>query len=220
MSHMRRMLLVAIASSISASIAPPATAAETLLAGGGSQSLARTAGGAVWVWGYRGRGAADERAAIVRPVRVEALRDIAAGSFSSQFHVLALLRDGSVRACGWNFFGQLGDGTDAVRAEPVVVERLHNAVAVAAGADFSLALAADGGLWASGWNRQGQLGDGTTETRLAPVRVRGLSGVRAIAAGFTDAFAVTAEGRAWTWGRSYVEPATHSRATPRMIPGL
>ena len=62
-------------------------------------------------------------------------------------HSLALKRDGTVRAWGYNAFGQLGDGTNSRRTAPVKV-KIKNVKAIAAGCDHSLALKKDGTVWA------------------------------------------------------------------------
>lgn len=80
---------------------------------------------------------------------------------------LALLKDGAVKAWGYNYEGELGDGTftsggcDCSRV-PVAVGDLSEVTAIAAGetADDSLALRKDGELLAWGGNFDGSLGDG------------------------------------------------------------
>jgi alpha-tubulin suppressor-like RCC1 family protein len=204
------------------------TAAQPLIAAGGEQSLAMKADGSVWVWGYSGRGEPSPGAAQVHPVPVNRVRGIVAAAVSSQHHFLGLQRDGHVLAWGWNFFGQLGDGTQRPRDAAVAVKSLRGIVAVSAGSDFSAALGADGGVWVWGGNFIGQLGElggPAPALRLAPVRLPGLSGVRAIAAGLGDSYALDAAGRVWTWGRSSYpgESATASgaaRYAPVLVAGL
>ncbi|MEU9014675.1 RCC1 domain-containing protein [Streptomyces sp. NPDC048479] len=36
-------------------------------------------------------------------------------------HTIALMSDGSVKACGWNAYGQIGDGTTTDRYRPIKV---------------------------------------------------------------------------------------------------
>ena len=97
---MRRVIFTAITCSVLAWCVAPAVSAEPLIAAGGSQSIATDADGGLWVWGYRGRGELGPRTAILRPVKVPRLRTVVAASVSSQFHFLALLADGGVRAWG------------------------------------------------------------------------------------------------------------------------
>ena len=74
---------------------------------------------------------------------------------------LALLSDGTVRAWGWNRYGQLGDGSSRDSVLPVPVSGLAGVAAVAAGSEFGLALKRDGTVWAWGDNWNCQLGLGT-----------------------------------------------------------
>jgi alpha-tubulin suppressor-like RCC1 family protein len=83
--------------------------------------------------------------------------------------------DGTVWAWGYNFFGQLGDGTTTQRTTPVQVPGLTGVIAVAGSSYHSLAVRNDGTVWAWGNNGYGQLGDGTSTQRTSPVQVSGLS---------------------------------------------
>ncbi len=132
---------------------------------------------------------------------------IAAG----QYHSLALCSDGTVAAWGNNDYGQLGDGTNTSRDEPVAVNVAGTAlegktvVAIAAGESHSLALCSDGTVVAWGYNL-GQLGDGTYFDRNEPVALdvveTALEGrsVIAIAAGQYHSLALCSDGTVVAWG--------------------
>lgn len=109
------------------------------------------------------------------------------------------MSDGTVWAWGDNMYGQLGQGSTATVAGPVLVGGLNNVVAVAAGARHCLAVRNDGTVWAWGENSGGRLGDGTSVDRSSPVRVVGLGGVVAVAAGVSHNLALKSDGTVWTW---------------------
>ena len=128
---------------------------------------------------------------------------IAAGSH----HSLFLMDDGTVRTCGRNTDGELGDGTNVNRRTPVEIGLGTGTVtAVVAGCHFSLALMDDNTLKSWGDNSYGQLGDGTNVDSNVPVTVNGdsspLENVSAISAGTYHAIALTTGGFVWTWGRN------------------
>ncbi len=54
------------------------------------------------------------------------------------------LADGTIRAWGYNCYGQLGDGSTTSRASPVTVGGITNAVAIAAGGYHTVALLSNG----------------------------------------------------------------------------
>jgi alpha-tubulin suppressor-like RCC1 family protein len=89
----------------------------------------------------------------------------------------SLKNDGTVWACGDNYYGQLGDGTTTDTNTPVQISSLSGIIAVSAGVVHSLFLKNDGTLWACGYNAQGELGDGTDSLRSTPVQVQNLCSV-------------------------------------------
>ena len=84
-------------------------------------------------------------------------------------HTCALTGDGDLRCWGWNFHGQLGDGTVDSRLEPTAIELSHVA-AFALGGNHTCAVS-ESNVMCWGLNDSGQLGNGGTETSLAPVPV-------------------------------------------------
>jgi alpha-tubulin suppressor-like RCC1 family protein len=132
--------------------------------------------------------------------------------------------DPAAWAWGWNYYGELGDGTTTSRSAPVAVSSLGGAVAIGAGYDYSLALKNDGTVWAWGRNDYGQLGDGTTTQQNTSVQVSGLSGVIAISAGGFHSLVLKSDGTVWAWGYNdegeLGDGTTMSRNTPVQVSGL
>jgi len=128
-------------------------------------------------------------------------------------HTVALKTDGTVRAWGWNYHGQLGNGTWLnTFTTPVQVHGegdvgfLSGIVSVQGGSHHTVALKSDGSVWAWGYNSAGQLGDGTTTERHTPVQVHGeddlgfLTDVCMIRVGNYHNVALKTDGTVWAWG--------------------
>jgi alpha-tubulin suppressor-like RCC1 family protein len=118
-------------------------------------------------------------------------------------HTLAIQKDGSLWAWGYNDSGQLGLGDytpPPTHRVPTRVGTASDWVAVAAGAEHSLGLKADGTLWAWGQNGWGKLGLGpSADWQYAPAQVSGSDWI-AIAAGFNHNLGLKADGTLWAWG--------------------
>ena len=109
-------------------------------------------------------------------------------------------------AWGLNTYGQLGDGTNSNKNNPVQVDNtnLNSEISATAGGYLhSLALKSDGTVWSWGYNGDGQLGDGTNINRNTPVQVDNTnlnSDVIAIACGYAHSLALKLDGTVWSWG--------------------
>src|ERR1700730_10851209 len=196
------------------------------MAGGYEFGLALKSDGSVMAWGDNENGRLGDGTTTNRlfPVAVVGLTSGVVSVAAGAGHSLALKSDVTVVAWGYNAFGQLGDGTAADSASPVVVSGLSGVVAIAGGGRHSLALKSDGTVWAWGDNGAGELGDGTGLNQFSPVMVSGLSGVVAVAGGFEHSMAVKSDGTLWTWGwnnRGQLgDGSMTNRLAPVTVPGL
>jgi len=83
-------------------------------------------------------------------------------------HTMILAEDGTVFACGWNDYGQLGLGDTTHRNTFTAVPALPDgkvAKRVVVGGHHTMILAEDGTVFACGYNNKGQLGLGDTTNR-------------------------------------------------------
>ena len=140
---------------------------------------------------------------------------------AGHFHSLALGSDGNAYAWGYNYSGQLGNGTSSYsRSTPVRVKtpgrktypdlpKDFTYLQVSAGNDHSLALGSDGNAYAWGWNGYGQLGNNSYRDSTVPVRVRDPAGpadtskgpqAAQVSGGYRYSLALGSDGNAYAWG--------------------
>ena len=87
----------------------------------------------------------------------------------SSVHTAILKTDGSLWMCGYNEYGQLGDGTYEDTNKPINI--ISNVKNVSCGWSHTAILKTDGSLWMCGYNEYGQLGDGTTVDKTIPAKI-------------------------------------------------
>lgn len=139
-------------------------------------------------------------------------------------HTTAKAQVGMSLAWGYNNHGQLGDGTDTEKNNPVQAYGLTGVVQVSGGDYHALALKSDGTVWAWGYNADGELGDGTNTDKKFPAPVFGLTGVVQVSAGYSHSLALKSDGTVWAWGDNYwgqLGDGTKTvRNTPVQVSGL
>ena len=132
------------------------------------------------------------------------------------WHSEALGSDGNFYIWGWNYTGQLGDGTNTDRSRPIPVSKPQGAPVgftwkyAIPGCNHSAAIGSDGNLYTWGVNSNGQLGDGTTTNQNTPTLVN-----------FPGAAAPTSVlfGQAKATGITANQDGTWQASTPKHEPG-
>ena len=182
------------------------------VAAGGNQTVAVTAGGRLYTWGYGGHGRLGHGDTGNRLVPTL----VGAGAFGGSAvvmaacgdqHTLVVTCDGALWACGCGEDGRLGLGylmANRRAFERVGVGQFGGAriVAAAAGGAHSVALSEHGALWTWGDGTEGRLGHGDEDDWRVPTLVAraGLGGgqigrCRALPAEHALAFAMGTHGR-------------------------
>jgi hypothetical protein len=176
------------------------------LAAGGLHSCAVADAGQLYCWGDNSSGQLGDgdgvRASRPYAVRVSAgtasfTQVVAGGAYSC-----ALTTEGMTYCWGTNSEGQLGDGTQALRSEPVAVEQRAAFVSLVAGRAHTCGLTDAGIAYCWGSNLSGQLGDGSTTRRPVPNEVTGGARFASLTAGADHTCGLTTDGRALCWGNN------------------
>jgi alpha-tubulin suppressor-like RCC1 family protein len=174
--------------------------------------------------GYDELGRGSTASELFSTAPVPGLTSVVAAS-TDYYQTLVALPNGSVEAWGYNYYGELGDGTKTERNSPELIGGLANVTSVAAGYYHSLALTSEGTVYAWGYNGYGELGNGAANPEsLVPEQVKGVSEAVQIAAGCYDSFAVLKNGEVDAWGYNGTgelgDGTKTERTSPERIPGL
>ena len=155
----------------------------------GQDNIVLMDNGEVWVWGHNAYGqlGVGNTAVVLVPTKVTALNgvnivDVQLGKTHSQNarrHTLFLADDGSLYACGYNLYGQLGIGNTTNQSTPQLLSKSDWSQIYAMGEDggFSAGIDTSGDLYMWGYNARGQLGIGSTTNQSTPQLVNAFGGV-------------------------------------------
>jgi alpha-tubulin suppressor-like RCC1 family protein len=193
------------------------------VAAGTFQCLMLKVDGTLWTCGYNYYGSIGDGTTIDRyfPVQVTTLgNNVKAMSASGAFSLI-LKNDGTLWTCGYNYCGELGDGTNSDRSTPGQITTISNVQSISAGEQHSLILKADATLWACGSNYYGELGDGSMSNKNTPIQIANMNNVQSIAAGEFHSLILKTDGTVWACGNNsngqLGDGSTTNRSTPIRI---
>jgi alpha-tubulin suppressor-like RCC1 family protein len=192
----------------------PALSNISAVFAGGDRSMALTADGELWAWGYNdygalGNGTTEDETS---PIRIDLDNVIQVDTRS--LRSLAVTNDGRVWTWGYNPLAQILENEPEEWLQPTQIEGLSNIQAVAKGSAHNLALASDGSVFAWGLGECGGcIGNGTDEPSEVPIRLQGLENIIAVSAGASHSLALRSDGTIWEWG-SFIGPS------PKLVSNL
>jgi alpha-tubulin suppressor-like RCC1 family protein len=204
----------------------PAGVTFKQVSAGAAHSLAVGSDGNAYAWGYNGSGQlgdglntdSDVPVAVTMPANVT-FTQVSAGNA----HSLAVGSDGNAYAWGYNFYGQLGDGSNIGSNLPVSVPAPGDGATftqVSAGNYHSLAVDSNGNGYGWGHNNTGQLGNTSTADAHAPLLVTVPSGVTftQLSAGGFHSLAVGSDGETYAWGNNGFGQLGNNTLTDSYVP--
>jgi alpha-tubulin suppressor-like RCC1 family protein len=123
---------------------------------------------------------------------------------------------GCLWAMGYNYSGELGNGT-RLNYQYVPLEILPGGIQSVATGSSSLIVKTDGSLWAMGLNDNGELGDGTTNDSYFPEEILS-AGVQSVSVGGGFSLVVKTDGSLWGMGLNSTGQLGDGTTTRRLTP--
>ena len=143
-------------------------------------SIALTESKEVYGWGYSGYGPLGQTGYFTSPIKVSNINTavgVALGGTDNTQFTYILKKDGTVSSLGYNYYGQLGNGTTSGSAtvELQGVQNVKDIVQVSGSQNgyFGAFVKKDGTVWTVGYNQYGQLGNGSQDNKSRPIQVGG-----------------------------------------------
>ena len=139
-----------------------------------------TENGDLYCWGYNLHGQVGNGTTEVQTKPIKVLSDVKTifYSYGNCNSVLAIVENGDLYCWGYNFSGEVGNGTIEDQIIPVKVLSSVKTVSISSyrsfhrSSSFSVsAITENGDLYCWGGNKHGQIGNGTTKDRLTPVKI-------------------------------------------------
>ena len=202
------------------SLAPGETIIQVSL--GYSHSAALTSNGRLFTWGYNDYGQLGDGSAVDKYIPIEITNRFSLATEDKIIqvslggnHSVALTSNGRLFTWGYNYYGELGDGTTTYRYTPTEITNRFSLskgdkiIQVSLGTSHSAALTSNGRLFTWGYNQYGKLGDGTTTNRSTPTEITNRFSLATedkiiqVSLGGNHSAALTSNGRLFTWGYNW-----------------
>ena len=174
---------------------------KTVIAGG-SHTMAMKKDGTLWAWGFNSNGNLGDGTTIHKsiPTQIGTDSDWKFITMNNNGSSFAIKNNGTLWAWGYNFYGQLGDGTTTNKTIPTQVGTATDWKTVTAGYYHIMAIKNNGTLYSWGYNDYGQLGDGTITQKNSPTQIGTASDWKSVVTGSLYSMAIKNDGALWAWG--------------------
>ncbi|MDO9140563.1 MAG: hypothetical protein Q7U38_09585, partial [Methylobacter sp.] len=198
----------------------------TAISAGNEHSLLLAEDGKVYAfgkgqYGRLGDGNADAHDVTV-PTLVTTIENIT-GISGGDKHTLLLAKDGKAYGFGYNYYGQLGDGTTDNRLSPVqIATTVNNIASISAGYDHSSITSEDGKVYSFGYNDYGQLGHGNYNHLSTPTQIAGVNdkNIAVVSAGFFHTMLLSYNNQFYGFGANWDGQLGLCDDDERLVPTL
>ncbi|HSV40479.1 MAG TPA: hypothetical protein VLI04_17080 [Nocardioidaceae bacterium] len=183
--------------------APVAPVTPPVIAAGGDHTCRVESDHTLWCWGD------NQKAQLAQPVNLQQPYDPTPSQIGSATnwgsvtlgwdHSCAVRSDYSAWCWGYNFYGEVGDGTTQQKNTPTAIAAGKNWSTIAAGGSATCAITTGGELWCWGYNGFHALGTQETDT-TAPVRIGNNDDWVSVSPGANHTCGIRVGGTLWCWG--------------------
>ena len=189
-------------------------------------SVALDSSGNVWMWGYNGDGergnGTTSTTAIESPQQITAISNVVAIAAGQQ-DVYALKSDGTVWAWGFDYYGEIGNGTNSSTpvTTPTQVSNLSDVTSIAAGGTTAAAIESNGKVFTWGYGGDGEMGNGTTtgaNDTPAQVTATSFPAAAQVAVGADHLVFLGADNTVWAWGANSAGQLGTGNTTSQLSP--
>lgn len=175
------------------------------ISAGRQHTVAISASGRLWAWGYNNRGQLGDNSIVSKntPVSVTGATKTFCYINCGNQYTLGIDKNGKAWGWGYNNYGQLGDNSITSRLTPVAIGGAAKTFCqLQSSRYFSAGIDKNGRVWTWGYNNLGQLGDNTTVSKRTPVSVVGAVKTFCQISTSVEGFAIALDkyGIAWAWG--------------------
>jgi alpha-tubulin suppressor-like RCC1 family protein len=170
-------------------------------------TMALQSNGTLWGWGNNSYGVLGQNNQISTssPIQFGNLStwsQISTPRANDAGYVLLLQNNGTLWACGYNPFGNLGTGNTTYYSSPVQVGALSTWTNISTGNGYTIATQNNGTLWSWGFNNNGQLGQGDLTNRSSPTQIGVATNWAKVGNFENSAMAIQSNGTLWAWGNN------------------